>query len=113
MSERDPDQKYFAFHKSLLHQTEVRNKLDADVNFKNAKDAQHVCENTVSAYYDTMVHDIWADNNDFLDDLKISRGELVAKLTKNKCIGTLKYLAHEHRRTVAEMIENHHFKEER
>ena len=80
--------------------------MDEDPNFRAAKDAQNKCETHYFAYYDTMVSDMQADMPDMLDTLSVTKGELVAKMTKNKCLGTMKYLAHQHRKRAAELIED-------
>ena len=59
-----------------------------------------------------MLYDMYQDKPDMFETLGVTKGELLAKLVKNKCLGTMKYLANQHRRRVSELIEDHYTKEE-
>jgi hypothetical protein len=42
--------------------------MQKDKEYNSAREAQHMCEEYASAYYDTMITGIVGDNPEFFDD---------------------------------------------
>ena len=100
--------KAFAIHESQLQGASRVEAYRSNPKYEQSLELQKMCTLYATAYAETMVGRLLAEEPEYFDDREQSRDALITHLTNNICLPVSKSHARVFRETTAGIIEKQH-----
>jgi len=109
---RPSDTKYFALSPDYIDGASRIETLNANDEYKAAKQIHTMCQIYAAAYNETMLLRLEKEKPEFFEENNISKKELVVHLTNNMCLKENKYHSLAYRNAMVGIKEKQHLNEE-